>query len=53
MPVLPADRASAYHASFTLGTPENYLNDPPAGYKNNSFQITAGLTYALKSGTSK
>lgn len=34
--------------SFTLGTQDNYLNDPPAGFKNNTFQFTAGLSYALK-----
>jgi len=33
-------------ASFNLI--DNFLNDPPAGFKKNSFQITAGLTYALK-----
>jgi Protein of unknown function, DUF481 len=33
---------------FTLGTQDNYINNPPAGYKNNTFQFTAGLTYSLK-----
>ncbi len=34
--------------TFTLGVIENYLNDPPPGFKKNSFQSTAGLTYVLK-----
>ncbi|MCU1312729.1 MAG: hypothetical protein JWM54_486 [Acidobacteriaceae bacterium] len=33
---------------FTLGTQDNYINNPPAGYKNNTFQFTAGVTYSLK-----
>jgi hypothetical protein len=33
---------------FTVGTQDNYLNDPAAGSKKNSFQFTAGLTYSLK-----
>ena len=33
---------------FTLGTQDNYVNNPPSGYKNNTFQFTAGLTYTLK-----
>jgi hypothetical protein len=38
--------------SFSLGTLESYLNNPPASLpptKRNSFQFTMGLTYALKS----
>jgi Protein of unknown function, DUF481 len=33
---------------FTVGTLDNFLNDPAAGSKKNSFQFTAGLTYSLK-----
>jgi Protein of unknown function, DUF481 len=33
---------------FSLGTQDNYINNPPAGYKNNTFQFTAGVTYSLK-----
>ncbi len=38
--------------SFSLGTNDSYLNDPPVSLpptKRNSFQFTMGLTYALKS----
>ena len=38
--------------SFSLGTMESFLNDPPASLpptKRNSFQFTMGLTYAFKS----
>jgi hypothetical protein len=38
--------------SFSLGTMESFLNDPPASLpptKRNSFQFTMGLTYAIKS----
>ncbi|MGA7339374.1 MAG: DUF481 domain-containing protein [Terracidiphilus sp.] len=39
--------------SFSLGTLDSYLNDPPAGAepptKRNSFQFTMGFTYAIKS----
>ncbi len=37
--------------SFSLGTLDSYLNDPPASEpptKRNSFQFTMGLTYAIK-----
>jgi hypothetical protein len=37
--------------SFSLGTIDSYLNDPPASLpptKRNSFQFTMGLTYAIK-----
>jgi hypothetical protein len=34
--------------NFTLGTLDNYLHDPPPGFKKNSFQATMGLTYALR-----
>ncbi|MGA8111821.1 MAG: DUF481 domain-containing protein, partial [Acidobacteriaceae bacterium] len=38
--------------SFSIGTLDSYLNDPPATLpptKRNSFQFTMGLTYAFKS----
>jgi hypothetical protein len=38
--------------SFSLGTMDSYLNDPPASLpptRRNSFQFTMGLTYAFKS----
>lgn len=38
--------------SFSIGTNDSYLNDPPASLpptKRNSFQFTMGLTYAIKS----
>ena len=34
--------------NFTLGTIDNYLHDPPTGFKKNSFQATMGLTYSLR-----
>ncbi len=34
--------------NFSLGTIENYLNDPPPGFKKNSFQATMGLNYTLR-----
>lgn len=33
--------------SFTIGTSDSYLNDPPVGFKKNSFQFTTNLTYAI------
>jgi len=38
--------------SFSLGTMDSYLNDPPVSLpptKRNSFQFTMGLTYGIKS----
>jgi hypothetical protein len=38
--------------SFSLGTMDSYLNDPPTSLpptKRNSFQFTMGMTYAIKS----
>jgi hypothetical protein len=32
---------------FSLGTQDNY-NNPPPGYKNNTFLFTAGLNYTFK-----
>ena len=34
--------------SVSLTSLDTFLNDPPPGFKKNSFQFTAGLTYALK-----
>lgn len=34
--------------SLALGALDSFLNDPPPGFRKNSFQFTAGLTYALK-----
>ncbi len=34
--------------NFTLGTIDNYLHDPPTGFRKNSFQATMGLTYSVK-----
>ena len=33
---------------FTLGSQDNFINNPPFGFKKNTFQFTAGLTYTLK-----
>jgi hypothetical protein len=33
---------------FTLGSQDNFVNNPPLGYKKNTFQFTAGVTYTLK-----
>jgi hypothetical protein len=33
---------------FNLGTLDDFLNDPAAGSKKNSFQFTAGVNYTLK-----
>lgn len=33
--------------AFTIGVQDNYLNDPPLGFKRNSIQATTGLTYTL------
>jgi hypothetical protein len=38
--------------SFSVGTTDSYLNDPPVSLPptmRNSFQFTMGLTYAIKS----
>jgi len=33
--------------TFTIGVQDNFLNDPPPGFRKNSFQATTGLTYTL------
>jgi hypothetical protein len=32
---------------FNLSTLDTFLNDPPAGFRKNSFQFTTGVTYSL------
>jgi Protein of unknown function, DUF481 len=34
--------------NFTLSSTDNYLGDPPEGFRRNSFQFTAGITYVVK-----
>lgn len=37
-----------YHRiGFTVAALDNFLNDPPPGFKKNSFQLTVGATYAF------
>ncbi len=36
------------HFGLTLGVLNNYLNNPPPGFKKNSFQFTAGATYSFQ-----
>jgi hypothetical protein len=36
------------HFSFSVGVLDNFLNDPAVGSKKNSFQYTAGITYAFQ-----
>ncbi len=33
---------------FTFAVADNILNNPPPGFKKNSFQLTTGLTYTLR-----
>ena len=33
--------------SLTVGASDNYLDNPPSGFKRNSTQFTTGLTYVL------
>jgi hypothetical protein len=33
--------------NFSIGTIDTFLNDPPPGFKKNSFQFTMGVTYTL------
>ena len=37
-----------HHVGFTVGALENFLNDPPPGFKKNSFQLTVGATFAVQ-----
>jgi hypothetical protein len=34
--------------TFTTAVLDTFLNDPPPGFKKNSFQLTTGLTYSLR-----
>lgn len=34
--------------AFSMALADTYLNNPPATFKKNSFQLTTGLTYTLK-----
>jgi hypothetical protein len=34
--------------NFSIGVIDSFLNDPPPSFKKNSFQLTTGLTYAIK-----
>jgi hypothetical protein len=57
-----ANKQSAYSASgsamlamplykrfnFTVSTADNFLNDPPPGFRKNSLQFVTGVTYSLK-----
>jgi hypothetical protein len=36
------------HLSGSTGVIDTFLNNPPPGFKKNSFQFTLGLTYALQ-----
>ena len=39
----------AYHRlAISLGALDNFLNDPPPGFKKNSFQLTVGATFAVQ-----
>jgi hypothetical protein len=33
---------------FTTGTTDSFLNNPPSGFRKNSFQFTTGLTYTVQ-----
>jgi len=34
--------------AFNMSVTDAFLNNPPATFKKNSFQLTTGLTYTLK-----
>ena len=34
--------------NFTVSSTDNYLGDPPQGFRRNSFQFTTGITYVVK-----
>jgi len=34
--------------NFSVSTTDNYLGDPPEGFKRNTFQFTSGISYTLK-----
>ena len=37
-----------HHLGVSFGLLDNFLNDPPVGFKKNSFQVTAGATYTFQ-----
>ena len=37
-----------HHLGVTLGALDDFLNDPPPGFKKNSFQFTVGATYSFQ-----
>lgn len=39
-----------HHLGVTLGAEDNFLNDPPPGFKKNSFEFTLGATYSFHPG---
>jgi putative salt-induced outer membrane protein YdiY len=36
------------HLAFTIGTQDAYLNNPPPGFKRNSYQFLTNLSYVFK-----
>lgn len=34
--------------AFTIGSQDNFVNNPPFGYKKNTFQFIAGVSYTFK-----
>ena len=36
------------HLGLTVSSTDNFLNDPSAGYKKNSFQFVTAASYSLK-----
>ncbi len=34
--------------NFTVSSTDNYLGDPPEGFRRNTFQFTTGITYVVK-----
>ncbi len=36
-----------HHFGLTIGALDNFLNNPPPGFKKNSFQLTVGATYSF------
>lgn len=37
-----------HHLGLTVGALDDFLNDPPPGFKKNSFEFTLGATYSFK-----
>jgi hypothetical protein len=46
-PEFRADSAVYKRLSLAVSTLDTFLNNPPPGFKKNSFQFTTGLTYTL------